>query len=86
MNQEALAQLAVTIGAVLTAQRLAYVHLINSLHSVGTLDRDDIAKGLENTALLMPEGTLHPEAIAKSLYEIAGSIRASHLATPPRPQ
>ncbi|CAB3783140.1 hypothetical protein LMG28688_01587 [Paraburkholderia caffeinitolerans] len=72
-----IAQMGETLAAPITAQRMAFVVLVNALHAKGLIDRSDIAGQLEATARAMPPEVISPESISKHLYAIAEAIRTS---------
>jgi hypothetical protein len=72
-----IAQLGETLAAPITAQRMAFVVLVNELQAKGVLAREDIAGQLEATARAMPPDIIGPEAIARHLYALADAIRTS---------
>jgi hypothetical protein len=76
-NTDTLTKLAQVIGAQLTAHQLAYAHLVKQLDAKGVLSKEEIAKGLELSAAMIPPETINPEGIAKALYQIAGMIRVA---------
>lgn len=76
-DTQTLAKLAQVIGAQLTAQQLAYAQLVKQLEDKGVVSADDVAKGLELSAAMIPPETINPEGLVKALYQIAGMVRAA---------
>ncbi|MGN6666145.1 MAG: hypothetical protein ACTHKH_04120 [Trinickia sp.] len=76
-DTQTLAKLAQVIGAQLTAQQLAYAQLVKQLEGKGVLSADDVAKGLELSAAMIPPETINPEGLVKAIYQIAGMVRAA---------
>jgi len=75
--EKLIGQLGETVSAPVTAQKFAFVVLINALHAKGLIDKESIAAQLEASARAMPPEVMSPEPIARHMYALAEAIRTS---------